>query len=76
MGTRIHFIYVLLGINTKLWLLHSIQLPLTYFRRKEGMRKEGAELQLGNPIKIQDIILKGVNIVLTVSWPEIPLQLQ
>lgn len=40
------------------------------------MRKEGAELQLGNPIQIQDITLKGVNTVLTVSWPEIPLQLQ
>lgn len=44
-----------------------------HFLQKEKMKKEEAELLLGNAIQIQAIILKWVNITLMLSWPEIPL---
>lgn len=66
------FIYVFMDIQYKALVIVHYTVT-AHFLQKEGMRKKGAELLLSNAIQIQAIILKGVNTVLMLSWPEIPL---
>jgi len=70
---KYNFIYLCIyGLQNKALVIVHYTLTV-HFLQKEWMRKKGAKLLLGNAIKIQAIILKGVNIVLMLSCSELPL---